>query len=723
MLITQNGISVQLATKPFASGGEGEVYHIISPKHCSHQIVKIFKPSKRTPEREQKMKYMRSNPPAHLSDSSNAIVWVKELVYENDQFVGYIMDMAQGVKLEYLCGSKISKSIGKEFQKYDFKYKEAHFWRLKLAFNLAVAAVQIHKTDRYVIVDLKPDNIIVQPNGKVALIDMDSIEIIDNQKVIHPASAHSSEFAPWESAQNGFIIGKDLIPETWDRFGLAVILYKLLFGIHPFTGTCKAPFEHCNNVEQLIQHGLFPFLRGEHFEVVPPPHKRFLQADLEIQALFKQCFDKEIPPEGRPTALMWCECLLPYARMVLNTPKIEEEKPKKKEINHIANIENKQVRKKNWLGLQAKKPKQVMPFQSAQVSWWYKFTRVQDRITPEFIMMFLMVMIGIGGTSANYVSKALQERERIENQRQYEIFVKEGQLLLDAQQINKAIHAYTTALKFKPDDQFADLRCRTLKKQVFVKSAKQFYDLKQYAEAVSEYDLALHEVHNDSTALAGRADAVFADAIANGDIASHFDIKLKIRKLPNYLYTNCANEIFINAYDLGQHFEPTYEVKGAKLIQKDKKGRITLIPTSNKVVFKFKNKGAEIQSFEFEAVSAPPPTISVSSLWRGSFESPFLKISATAPTNFSAYYRDDAIYKVSKWKLSILRNDKPISNTIYTSNLVSMKEINKKTKEMDKWQIDILEVQRRNYQGDYEVVDLKSLKTTFIYNQYFDEIW
>ncbi len=723
MLITHTGIHLQIATKAFASGGEGEVYHITSPKSFSNQIVKIFNPSKRTPEREGKMKYMLANPPAHLSDPSNAIVWIKELVYENGKFVGYLMDMAQGVKLEYLCGSKVSKSIGKEFQKYDFKYKEAHFWRLKLAFNLAVAAVQIHKTSKYVMVDLKPDNIIVQPNGKVHLIDIDSIEIIDNQTVIYPASAHTSEFAPWESLQNGLKVGKDLIPETWDRFGLAAIFYKLLFGIHPFTGTCKAPFEHCSHVEQLIEHGLFPFLKGEHFEVVPPPHKRFLQADLEVQSLFKQCFDKETAPENRPTALAWCECLLPYARMVLNAPKIEEEKPKKKEIKLKENVENKRIGVRNWLGLKTQKRKQVMPFRSAKVSWWHKFTRIQDRITPEFIMMFLIIIVGIGGTSANYVSKTFQERQRVENQRQYEIFVKEGQRFLDAGNAQQAILSYATALKFKPQDSFADSKLRTLKKQAFIKSGNQFYDLQQYAEAVSEYDNALHEIPKDSLALVRRADAVFADATAHGDIASHFDINLKIRKLPNYLYANCANEIFINAHELGQHFQPSYEVKGAKLIEKEKKGRITLIPTDRKVVFKFKNQGAEIQSFEFEVVSAPPPILSVSPLWRGSFESPFLKVGAVAPTNFSAYYRDDAVYKVSKWKFSVLRNGKPINATTYTSNLVSMKEIKEKTMDADKWQIEILEVLRRTYQGEYEEVDLKPLQTKFVYNQYFEEIW
>jgi serine/threonine protein kinase len=727
MLTTQKNTSLQIPAKPFASGGEGAVYHLIAPKHLSKQIVKVFKPSKQTPEREAKMKYMLANPPAYLNDPSNSLVWAKELVYEKEQFVGYTMDMAYGVKLAYLCGSKIPKNIGKDFQKYDFKYKEAYLWRLKLAFNLAVAVVQLHKTGKYVAVDLKPDNIMVQANGKIALIDMDSIEVIENDKVLYAASAHTPEFAPWERLE----IGKDLIPETWDRFGLAVNIYKLLFGVHPFTGTCKAPYENCNNVEQMIENGLFPFTKGEHFEVVPPPHKRFLQSDLEVQSLFKKCFDKDTKPQDRPTPMNWCEALLPYARMVLDAPKIEEEKPKRKERSHKKIGEKLKTSKASWFNFSPKKQKRNMPFQGTKVSWWKKFTRIQDRITPEAIMMFLLVIGGIVGTSANYVSKKIQEIERVENLKQYEIFVKQGVRSLEKNDAKEAIFSFSQALKYKPDDAFADKKLRFLKKEEFQQSGDTFFAQKLYAEAVEQYDNALIQM-KDSLVEAKRADAVFADATENGDIASHFDIKLKIRKLPHYLYKNCANEIFITAYDLGHHFQPSYEVEGAQLIQKEKKGRITLIPDGDaqKVVLRFKNKDSLVYAFDFETVKAPAPEITITPFWKGQFDTPFINISAVAATNFSAYYRSDAIYKVSKWRFSVLRNNIPLQSKIFSNTLVDTKEfknlyasgVEKQTEIADKWQIEILEVVRRNYKGEYEIVEMEGVKTKFIYNQYFEEI-
>ncbi|TAH19644.1 MAG: hypothetical protein EAZ08_08060 [Cytophagales bacterium] len=720
MLTLQNGLELQIATKPFASGGEGEVYHITSPKNLSNHIVKLFKPSKRTPERAEKVSYMLAHPPAHLHDASNAVVWVENLVYQDGKFAGYTMQMAQGVKLEYLCGGKVSKSIGKEFQKYDFKYKEAHFWRLKLAFNLAVALAQVHKTNGYIVVDLKPDNIMVQPNGKVSLIDMDSIEVVKEQKVLFAASAHTPEFAPWEMLH----IDKDLIPETWDRFGLAVILYKLLFGIHPFTGTCKAPFENCNNVEQLIENGLFPFLKGEYFEVVPPPHKRFLASDLEVQMLFKKCFNKETAPENRPTALDWCECLLPYARMVLNAPTIEEEKPKKKSIKLHKVTEEKTTHKWTWFGFKRQKKHKPLPFQAAKISWWQKFASVQNRISPEFIMLVTLVLGGFGAVSANLVVSTLREKEIAENYRQYEIFAKEGQRFLETDDTKNAFHAFSNALKFKPNDSYADTQLRILQRDISLKAGEQFYHLKQYAEAVAEYDEALKAIPNDSEVLAKRADAIFADATANGDIASHFDIKLKIKKLPNYLYANVANEIFINAHDLGLHFEPSYEVTGATLVQKEKKGRIALIPTADKVIFKFKNKGVDIQEFEFRVVDAPAPDISIVPFWKGSFESPFLSVNALAPVNFSAYYKADAIYKVAKWQCSIMRKNGLLRSATFSTPTINLDEAKGEIilGKDDKIQVEILEIQRRNYEGKYEIINLQGVKSKFVYNQYFEKI-
>jgi serine/threonine protein kinase len=724
MLITDKNVPIQIASKPFASGGEGEVYHITSPKNFSKQIVKIFKPSKRTVEREAKMKYMLAHPPAYLDEASNAIVWVKDLVYEEGKFVGYTMNMAYGVKLEYLCGSRVTKSIGKDFQKYDFKYKEAYFWRLKLAFNLAVAVVQLHKTEKYVIVDLKPDNVMVQANGRIALIDMDSIEIVENKRVLHPASAHTPEFSPWESLK----IDKDLIPESWDRFSLAVNIYKLLFGVHPFTGTCKPPYENCNNVEQLIQHGLFPFTKKEHFEVVPPPHKRFIQSDLEIQLLFRKCFDLDTKPEDRPSAMDWCEALLPYARMIVSAPKIEEEKPKKKEIIIKEKIDKHANKKKTWLTFSRKKSKRTLPFQGRKVSWWKKFVQIQERITPEFIMLFLLFAGGLIGTSATYVSQKIQEMRQAENQRQYEIFVKKAIHFLEKDDAENAISSFAYALRYNPKDQFADKKLRVLKKQKFLKIGEQLFLERKYAQAVSQYDHALQEVPNDSLTLARRADAVFAHALESGEIASYFDIKLKIKKLPHYLYANCANELFITAHELGHHFQPSYEAEGAELIEKAQKGRVTLVPHADKVTFKLKNRGMIIKVIVFEVVAPPIPQINITQHWKGKFESPFLSISAVPHTNFSAYYNADASYKVSKWKFSILREDKPLYSKIFTSPTVNSYEFKnlyeqEQDNASDKWQIDILEVVRRNYKGEYVPVPLANMKTKFVYNQYFEEIW
>ena len=110
------------------------------------------------------------------------------------------------------------------------------------------------------------------------------------------------------------------IPESWDRFSLAVLFYRVLFGIHPFTGTLNPPFEKHTNVSEIIERGFF--VHGVHaskFKVIPPPHKRFISMDSEIKDLFYQALDTtKNRPEFRPKASDWCHVLTPNPGMHLD---------------------------------------------------------------------------------------------------------------------------------------------------------------------------------------------------------------------------------------------------------------------------------------------------------------------------------------------------------------------------------------------------------------------
>lgn len=311
-LLKESRTVIELAATAFAGGGEGDLYRIKSPAAYEHYVAKLYHPHKISPKREEKTQYLIDHPPVGLRESGS-IVWIKDALYTTEyEFVGFIMPFAEGKKLELLCLGKLPKKIGEKWQRFDLKNPNALQYRLRICFNLAVAIYQMHATDHYVLVDMKPENIILQPNGLLAIVDTDSVEVIENGVAIFPAPVATPEYTPPEfytkNRQKNSTIG-----ESWDRFGLSVIFYKLLCGIHPFAGSAKPPYDNLVSLHEKIEHGLFVHRRLDQavFSVIPPPHEQFNKLAANLQELFIQCFEEgHQNPEARPSAEEWCLALL-----------------------------------------------------------------------------------------------------------------------------------------------------------------------------------------------------------------------------------------------------------------------------------------------------------------------------------------------------------------------------------------------------------------------------
>jgi serine/threonine protein kinase len=304
-----NNQTLTLEDAPFASGGEGELYRIIAPSAYKSSVAKLYFKEKRTAKQEEKIKYLIENPPELAQQEGHqAVIWLEDSAYEAGNFIGFIMPFAKGAKLEILCSNRIPKQFVNDWKRFSLKVPAARDLRLKICFNIATAVYKIHKTQKYVLVDLKPDNIIIQPNGYISIVDIDSVQVVENELLIFPARVATPEFSPPEYYGEAKP-GKTVIFETWDRFGLAVIFYKLLFGIHPYAGTSLPPNDIFVNLQDKIKAGLFvhsPMKKGS-FKVIPPPHKAFLSLPVHVQNLFVRCF--EYGHENfyeRPTANEWC---------------------------------------------------------------------------------------------------------------------------------------------------------------------------------------------------------------------------------------------------------------------------------------------------------------------------------------------------------------------------------------------------------------------------------
>lgn len=316
--------AIIIEDSPFASGGEGELFNITKPSGLSHCVAKIFHLNKRDSEKEAKIEYLLQNPPVFegLLDEQ-PIVWVKHMLHDAEGvFVGFVMPKATGEKLEILTAPKLPKYLGKEWSRFKLGGDEALRLRLKVCYNLAAALRMVHATGKYVLVDLKPDNILIKNNGVVSIVDTDSIEVIENGRTLFPATVATPEYTPNEY-YTGTKPGKITIDPSWDNFSLAVIYYRLLFGVHPHAATSKAPYDNVNALGDKIKHGLFVHNTqlSDQFTVIPPPHRAFLSLDRDLQKLFVRTFvDGHEDPQLRPSPEEWGETLASTPLLLTNRP-------------------------------------------------------------------------------------------------------------------------------------------------------------------------------------------------------------------------------------------------------------------------------------------------------------------------------------------------------------------------------------------------------------------
>ncbi len=348
-LQTSQWISIEIAPEPLGEGAEGNVYEVKAPAAWQGYVVKIYKDAEAAPLKLEKIKYLIQHRP-QLKDPY-AVIFPEELVYNHGQFIGFLMKKAPGAyDLTSLCTLSDSTRLPKEWHyKYSRKSPMGIKNRMKVCYNVAAAFNQIHRTRRFTFVDIKPENIKISFDGRISIVDIDSISIADGYDLLFPAEKLTHEYSPAEYLDTN--LQEDLVDETWDRFSISILFYKILFGLHPYAGTCKGSYENHVSNEQKIVEGLFPHgEKAEFFSTIPEPHKKFKEAPRKVRKLFLRCFeDGHHLPSKRPSAADWCKALSkarPRPRLVptLSTkfkfkksPKVAPKpKPKVERISHYA---------------------------------------------------------------------------------------------------------------------------------------------------------------------------------------------------------------------------------------------------------------------------------------------------------------------------------------------------------------------------------------------------
>ncbi|WP_041329422.1 protein kinase domain-containing protein [Saprospira grandis] len=297
-----------LAHKPFARGGEGALYKVRSPRRLQDRVVKLYYPHKLQAEKRSKLRALANYPPQGLGEEQSPIfVWPEEIVVDqHKQLQGFMMPFVQGHKLELFCLPKLPSRLGSYFQKYNLSAENGRVLRLRLAFELSLGLARLQAEGRYVLVDLKPENILLTADNQLAFVDLDAMQL-EHPQGLEKATVTTPEYSAPEYYWDG---RPAVFDSSWDNFALAVIIYKLLFGIHPFAAAAGGKYAELTSLHQKIEAGLFPHQSEIPFSVIPPPHQLFKEESAALQEAFKQAFILgHSSPKDRPSARAWCSIL------------------------------------------------------------------------------------------------------------------------------------------------------------------------------------------------------------------------------------------------------------------------------------------------------------------------------------------------------------------------------------------------------------------------------
>lgn len=321
----------QIEEKRMNGGGEGTIHGIVG---MNGYVAKIFKPDKRSTDREEKLRCMVKK--GATVKNLEHITWPLDVIYNAEGFAGYIMQKIENVQ---------SLTAVYNGDKYNLRF------RLLAAYNLCAAVETVHNMGQ-VCGDLNPQNICINLNVndkanafKVTLVDADSYHFSTEEKTYRCEVGLADYLAPeiQKKVSGGVTLRNAPLPtftKETDLFALAVHVFCLLMnGCHPFAcakrmnGTVENTMSQMTSSSQResvvapqpienIKDGYFPFYDSRENVTIPiyaPPLSSLPQ---ELRTLFIRTFkDGYEDPTKRATAEEWCRAMQPLVQQLQECPK------------------------------------------------------------------------------------------------------------------------------------------------------------------------------------------------------------------------------------------------------------------------------------------------------------------------------------------------------------------------------------------------------------------
>ena len=260
-------------------------------------LAKIFSEPE-AHQRYEKLKELIARPfhDRAAPDGHRRFAWPQALLFDadrRDRFIGYTMPHIPN-----------SKSLDEFYDPTRSKFRERLF-RVGLGIAVAELIAEVHRHHLMIVVgDINQRNFLADARGRVALIDLDSVQITTVRGDKYRCPVGSPFYTPAELLGPDIDFTREWRTQEHDRFGLAVLIFQLLFnGWHPFDAQGGTPRDN------RIRAGDWPHAPGTSLRA-PPSAPPFSTLPVEIQQLFTRAFlDGHSDPGARPTAEDWVDAL------------------------------------------------------------------------------------------------------------------------------------------------------------------------------------------------------------------------------------------------------------------------------------------------------------------------------------------------------------------------------------------------------------------------------
>jgi len=190
------------------------------------------------------------------------------------------------------------------------------------------------------------------------------------------------------------------------------------------------------------------------------------------------------------------------------------------------------------------------------------------------------------------------------------------------------------------------------------------------------------------------------------------------------LYLNCGNELNVRVPALGMEYNPSFRATGADVVAGGAKGLVTLIPKANEVKLDVYSNKNLVGTQTFQVRKIPRPEIVITSKGKKinakrGMPAPGprgLEVKVVPDESFKAFLPKDALYRVAKWEVSLARGSRALKTKTVNSQKVSLNDFASFAKSGDRIVIEVKKIERRNFKGEVENVNIGTIVYTIPLN-------